>query len=261
MLVALVDAVLEVAVVADAQRRRPEALRQVERHRVADLLVDRTREAVVRTVPPEPEGEMLRCRPRLLLSRVVGLDEPVRLAPWLARELDEPRRIARLELLVGVEPEDPVAGRRLDADVARLGEVAGPLEVQNASAERLGDLHRPIARARVDDDHLRDRLAARLEAGREHLLLVAHDHAERDAARGRLRSAPASPRARARAAAPAGRSREANGSARARGGADACAPPRGCRARSRWWDRAAVRPRTAGPPAPARSGRTPATPT
>ena len=74
VLAAIVDPLLEVAVVADPQRRRAEALRQVVRHRVADLLVDREREAVARPVAEEAQREVLRRRAALVLARVVGLD-------------------------------------------------------------------------------------------------------------------------------------------------------------------------------------------
>ena len=190
VLVPLVDPRLEVAVVADPQRRRAEALTQVVRHRVADLLVDGAREAVAGAVAPEPQCEMLGRGARLLLAGVVRLDEPVRLAPGLPCELGKPCGIAGLELLVGVEPEDPAARRSLEADVAGLGEAARPGEGQDAGTEGLGDLDRAIGRAGVDDDHLRYSLAARREARSEHLLLVADDHAERDAAglRARARS-------------------------------------------------------------------------
>ncbi len=73
----------------------------------------------------------------------------------------------------------PVA--RVDAVVAGVGERAVPREVQHRRAERLGDLDRAVGRSRVDDDHLVDAGRARGEAVGEHLLLVLHDHAERDA--------------------------------------------------------------------------------
>ena len=183
VLVALVDARLEVAVVPDPQRRRAEALAQVVGHRVADLLVDGTREAILRTIAPEPQREVLRGGPCLLLPGVVRLDEPVRLSPGLPGELGEPRGIAGLELLVGVEPEDPVAAGRLEAHVARFGEAAGPGEGNDARTEGLGDLDGAVGRTGVDDHHLGDGVSARREARLEHLLLVADDHAERDTAR------------------------------------------------------------------------------
>ena len=117
----------------------------------------------------------------LLLAREVGLDQPVRLAVRLGGELPEAGRVAVLEPLVGIEPQDVGAGGGLDAVVAGIGEGAVPGEVQHRRAERLGDLDRAVGRARVDDHDLVDAVRARGEAVREHLLLVLHDHAQRDA--------------------------------------------------------------------------------
>ena len=60
--------------------------------------------------------------------------------------------------------QSPVAASK--DDVARGGEVAGPLVVQDAGAEALGDLDGAVGRAGVDDDDLVDGVARGGEAAR-----------------------------------------------------------------------------------------------
>ena len=179
-LVAAADAALEIAVVQDADRCRLEALRQVARHVAGLLLVDAALEAVLRAVAPHAQLEVAHGRAGLVAAGVVGEDDVERLTPGAAGQLAQLLGVLGHEVLVGVEVDDPVGGRGGMADVTGVGERAVPREVQDASAERLGDLDRTVGRAGVDDDDLVDGPADRLEAAGEHLLLVLDDHAQRE---------------------------------------------------------------------------------
>ncbi len=195
------DALVQVAVVAHPDPRRLEALGQVDRHRVRLLLVDAAAEAVLGPVAPHPQRHVRDGRPGLVAAGVVGLDEVEALAPRAAEQVAQAAGVRRLHVLVGVEVDDPVAGRGVDRDVARVGERAVPREVHDLRAERLGDLDGAVGRAGVDDDDLVDDAAQRLEAAGEHLLLVLHDHAQRE----RQALAPAGPAPRPSSRAPRGR--------------------------------------------------------
>ena len=116
----------------------------------------------------------------VVAAGVVRLDEVEGLAPGAAHELPQERCVFGHEMLVGVEVDDPVAGRVLERAVARIREGAVPGEVHDPGAERPGDLDRGVGRAGVDDHHLVDGARDRLEAAGEHLLLVLHDHHERE---------------------------------------------------------------------------------
>src|SRR6185312_4722877 len=114
------------------------------------------------------------------VAREVDLGEEERLTPHVARQLAQAAGVVGHEHLVGVQVDEPVAGGGLERDVARLGEVAGPLVVEHRGAEGLRDLHRGVGRAGVHDDHLVHHAVDRLEAAREHLLLVLDDHRQAD---------------------------------------------------------------------------------
>ncbi len=118
VLVALLDAGLEVAVVADAQVAEREALGEVDRHLRAQLLVDRAGEAVGRAVAQQAQREVRRRGADLVLAGEVRLRQPERLAPGLAGQLVQALGVALLEALVGVEPQDPVARGGVEAGVA-----------------------------------------------------------------------------------------------------------------------------------------------
>ena len=174
------DALVQVAVVAHPDPRRLEALRQIGGHRVGLLLVDAAREPVLRPVAPDPQRHVGDGRAGLRPAGVVGLDEVEALPPRAAEQAAQPAGVGGLHVLVGVEVHQPVAARRLDGGVAGVGERPVPGEVHDAGAERLGDLDGAVGRSGVDHDHLVDDSAQRLEAAREHLLLVLDDHAQRE---------------------------------------------------------------------------------
>ena len=170
----------EVAEVLHADVGGLDALGQVARQAVGDLLVDAALEAVLGPVAEDAQGVVVDGRAVLEVAGVVGLDEEERLAPDAAGELAQARGLPLAHDLVGVEVDDPVARRGLEGDVARRGEIAGPLGLHDRGAERPGDLDRAVGRAGVDDDDLVEVAGDGLQAAREHRLLVAHDHAERD---------------------------------------------------------------------------------
>ncbi len=167
---------LEVAVVVDLdpdEARAAAALRVDGAH---DLLVQG---AAVPVGGPVAEDAERRVDDRLdpaLLADEVDLAQAVPLHRLVVEQVAHLRAVH--ELLVGVEHQDPVAGGGVDRGVAGRGEVAPPLLVQHARPERLRDLDGAVDGARVDDDQLVAGLAHAGEAVGEHLLLVAHDHAE-----------------------------------------------------------------------------------
>ena len=196
------DAALEIAVVADADRRRLEALRQERRHAPRLLLVDASLEAVLGPVAEDAEREVRDRRARFVRAGVVRLDEMEALAPRAAEKIANLARVARDEMLVGVEVEEPVARCRFEADVARVREGAVPREVDDFRAEAFRDLDGAVGRARIHDDDLVDRVCDGFEAAGKHLLFVLDDHAERDAEAAcgpcRMRDAPRAHAERAR---------------------------------------------------------------
>ncbi len=131
-------------------------------------------------------GRLRKTRSALWVTAVPSSSVPVwfvsrqvvRLAPRLAGECAQPLTVALDEDLVGIEEHEPVAGRRVEGDVARVAERAGPLEVDERGAELECDLARAVLGAGVDDDELVDGVADGRQAARQHLLLVLDDHAE-----------------------------------------------------------------------------------
>ena len=85
------------------------------------------------------------------------------------------RRSRRRTSLVGVDAEDPVAGREVEAAVARRGEVALPGFVRDDGAVLLGHRDRAVGRTGVDDDDLVDQAAERGQAGVETVGFVLDD--------------------------------------------------------------------------------------
>ncbi len=169
---------LEVAVVMDLDAHEAGADTADGVDLAHDLLVQRAGVAVGRLVAEEPEGGVDDALDAELLTDEVDLAQAVALDVLVVQQLLQRRAVD--QLLVGVEHQDPVARRGVDARVARGGEVALPLLVEHGRAERLGDLDGAVDRAGVDDDDLVDDPLHARKAARQVLLLVAHDHAERD---------------------------------------------------------------------------------
>ena len=85
----------------------------------------------------------------------------------------------RRDALVGVEREDPVAGRHRKA-ARDLWAVARPVGDDDARTCRLGDLHGLVAAARVEHEHLVGELRARdAVADARGFVLRDDDHGER----------------------------------------------------------------------------------
>ena len=162
----------------DAHVGRLQALGQVAGQRLGDLLVQASLEAILLAVAEHPQ-RVVRDRGTVLqLAGVVGLGEVERLTPGAPGQRAQQLGVLAHEHLVGVEVDQPVAGRGLEGDVARVGERARPLAFDHLRAERAGDLDRRVGRAGVDDHDLIDGVGDRRQAARQHLLLVAHDHAQ-----------------------------------------------------------------------------------
>ena len=168
----------EVAVVLDADVGDLDALGLAAREVVGDLLVDAALEAVLGAVAEHAHRVVRDGRAVAELAGEVRLDEVEGLAPRAAEDLAQALGVVGDEDLVGVEEHDPVAGRGVEGGVAGVGERAGPLALDDLRAERPRDLDRAVGRAGVDDDDLVDGVADGGEAARQHLLLVADDHAE-----------------------------------------------------------------------------------
>ena len=112
------DPALQVAVVADADRRRFESRRQIGRHSFGLLLVDASDEPVFGPVAEETQREMGDRRSCVLAAGVVRLDQVEPFAPGAAEELADLGCVFGDEVLVGVEVEEPVAGGGVEAGVA-----------------------------------------------------------------------------------------------------------------------------------------------
>ena len=175
---------LEVAVVMDLDPDETGGRAPLGVDRPHDLLVEGAGVAVGRAVAEEAERGVDHALDAELLADEVDLAQAVALDVLMVEEVADARAVD--QLLVGVEHQDPIARGGLDGGVAGGGEVAPPLLAQDARAERLGDLERAIDRTGVHDHDLVDRLAHALEAARQMLLLVAHDHAQGDPLRGLL---------------------------------------------------------------------------
>ena len=139
-------------------------------------------------------------------GRVVTLERQHRVEVVSPHQLADDRVVARGNRLVGVERQDPVAGRLRDAEVAGGAEVVLPRKVKEPGPERARDLDGPVRAAGVDDDEIIPEAAHRLEATAEVRLLVLRDETNSEchrpassAGRGETPARPArSQRARAR---------------------------------------------------------------
>ena len=168
----------EVAEVLDAHRGALQALGQVGRQVLGDLLVDAALEAVLGAIAEHAHRVVRDRRAVLDVAGVIGLGQEEGLAPGTAGERAQALSVVGHEHLVGVEVHDPVAGGGREGRVARRGEVAVPDVVQDAGAVALGDLDGAVGRSGVDDDDLVDRVARGLQAAPDHRLLVLDDHAQ-----------------------------------------------------------------------------------
>ena len=150
--------------------------------RQQDLLVHAVFPTQGRVAAEQPDVVHRHPRP----VRVVGVRELLHqvgraVALQAVEHGPQPPAVLRVEPLVGVEPEDPVAGRVADALVPRGGEVVHPREIDDDGAAVERHLAGPVGRAGVDDDHLVHQVGDRGQAVAEHGLGVPGDHAERDA--------------------------------------------------------------------------------
>jgi len=79
-------------------------------------------------------------------------------------QLAEFDAVGIVEMLIGVEPEEPLPGGVADGFIACSGEVVAPGEVEDTSAELGSDAFGVIAGAGVQDDYLVHEVARRGEA-------------------------------------------------------------------------------------------------
>jgi hypothetical protein len=133
------DALRAVAVVVDVDVDHLEALGQVERHGARLLLVDAADEAVLGPVAEEAHGLVDEAAARVFLAEDARHPEVEPLAPGAGRQLAQQRRLSLVEVLVGVQVENPVARRMVEGDVARVRERAVQ-GCRRRRAERAGDL-------------------------------------------------------------------------------------------------------------------------
>ena len=87
--------------------------------------------------------------------------------------------VGGIEVLVTVEPENPIPGGVPNALVVRSGEVVDPLEFMDLGIQLSGDLAGVVVRAGVDDDDLVSKAGGRAKAPRKGGCLVSGDHAKR----------------------------------------------------------------------------------
>jgi len=154
-------------------------------HAGQDLLVHAELEPQVRVVPEElhvvddlDAGLLARARQAVHTD---GVCEDV-----LARLLDQlsqARAVALVDHVIGVHPEDPLACGVAERLVPRRREAVAPGEVLHPRPASQGELLRAVLRARIDNDHLVDPRPNAVETLGDVPLLVADDHAQRDARR------------------------------------------------------------------------------
>ena len=94
--------------------------------------------------------------------------------------LSEQRAVEGSHAFVGVDVEDPLAGRAVEGDVAGSREVFRPDMVEHEGSARLGDSDRRIGRPGVDDDDFVDNAGQGVEAAGQEALLVADNHRRAD---------------------------------------------------------------------------------
>jgi hypothetical protein len=80
-------------------------------------------------------------------------------------------------MLVGVDPEDPLAKAVLEACIARAPEIVVPITFDDLGSSSLRDFDGRISRTGVVNDNFVDNALERLEATRQRFFLVLHDHA------------------------------------------------------------------------------------
>ncbi len=90
----------------------------------------------------------------------------------------ELRLFGLLDSVVGVEPEGIVAGGASEGGVPGSCEILNPDEIEDARAERFGDLGRAVGAAGVDNNNLFEEARDRAQTRREVLGLVADDHGQ-----------------------------------------------------------------------------------
>jgi hypothetical protein len=81
--------------------------------------------------------------------------------------------------LIGVEDEDPVAGRKVEGCIARRREVVIPGELLNLCSGALQERDGAVIRAGINDAQLVPTAANCLKEPREGVGFVPHDHAKR----------------------------------------------------------------------------------
>jgi len=132
--------------------------------------------ADVRVAAEQAQGARRTRPPRFLLA---VLDPHVVTRHGLVgQHLLELHRADRLEALVGVEDQHPVAAGLVQRRVAGGGEVVAPGDVDHAGAVALGDQTGVVLGSGVGDDDLVDDRQRRLDGLADPGLLVARDDAQ-----------------------------------------------------------------------------------
>ena len=97
------------------------------------------------------------------------------------KELVKFRGIGGIEAIVGIDPENVIAGGMPQRLIACGRKVVDPLELDHLRAQVVRDLLGAIGRAGVDDDHFAEHRPQDLDAGSQVSGLIADDHAQRNA--------------------------------------------------------------------------------
>jgi hypothetical protein len=132
-----------------------------------DLLVDPILPADLRVVREELEmiGHRVPPRPAIIQGHVRHqvADQFVSQA---GEQAPQASAVLFIDSIVGVEPEDPVAGGVVDARIAGGGKIIAPGEVEDAGAETGGQLAGAVGGAGVHHDGLVHQVGRRPKAGR-----------------------------------------------------------------------------------------------
>ena len=113
-------------------------------------------------MPPEQARQQVGRMPGARAETDVGGN------PARVQSLLQGPRGKRLQSLIGVDVQYPVAAAFSEAEIAGRGEIIGPGKVSDEGAMRSGDLHRVIIGAGIDDDDFVNLSRQRFQAFAQH---------------------------------------------------------------------------------------------
>jgi hypothetical protein len=83
-----------------------------------------------------------------------------------------------IQLLVGIEHQNPIGGHRCQGSIAGLGEVIFPRRRNHRGSKLMGDLDRVVGGAGIRDYDLAYNSTHALKAGTQRIRPILHDHRE-----------------------------------------------------------------------------------